>query len=86
MRRHVATPSRLAGGWKDAIEALPAGIELYDADDRLTMVNRTNLAMYPQLADLPPSSGRHSSRWSEPTQRAAAYPLLIHPKSWTLGS
>lgn len=37
---------------EDAIEALPAGFELYDADDRLTMVNRTNLAMYPQLADL----------------------------------
>jgi len=38
---------------EDAIEALPAGFELYDADDRLTLVNRTNLAMYPQLADLP---------------------------------
>ena len=39
---------RLAG----AIEALPAGFELYDADDRLVMVNRKNLEMYPQLADL----------------------------------
>jgi len=38
---------------EDAIEALPAGFELYDADDRLMLVNRTNLAMYPQLADLP---------------------------------
>ena len=38
---------------EDAIEALPAGFELYGADDRLMMVNRTNLQMYPQLADLP---------------------------------
>ena len=37
---------------EDAIEALPAGFELYDADDRLMMVNRTNLRMYPLLADL----------------------------------
>jgi len=38
---------------EDAIEALPAGLELYDAEDRLMMVNRMNLQMYPQLADLP---------------------------------
>jgi len=38
---------------EDAIEALPAGFELYGADDRLMMVNRMNLQMYPQLADLP---------------------------------
>ncbi|MCW5660874.1 MAG: diguanylate cyclase [Burkholderiaceae bacterium] len=37
---------------EDAIEAMPAGFELYDADDRLVMVNRMNLQMYPQLADL----------------------------------
>ena len=37
---------------EDAIEALPAGFELYDADDRLMMVNRMNLQMYPLLADL----------------------------------
>ena len=37
---------------EDAIEALPAGFELYDADDRLMMVNRMNLEMYPLLADL----------------------------------
>jgi diguanylate cyclase (GGDEF)-like protein len=37
---------------EDAIEALPAGFELYDADDRLLMVNRKNVQMYPQLADL----------------------------------
>jgi diguanylate cyclase (GGDEF)-like protein len=38
---------------EDAIEALPAGFELYDADDRLLMVNRMNVQMYPRLADLP---------------------------------
>jgi len=38
---------------EDAIEAMPAGFELYDADDRLVMVNRMNLQMYPLLADLP---------------------------------
>lgn|GEM_PF-843429 len=37
---------------EDAIEALPAGFELYDADDRLMMVNRMNVQMYPLLADL----------------------------------
>ncbi|HEX6722907.1 MAG TPA: diguanylate cyclase, partial [Burkholderiaceae bacterium] len=36
----------------EAIEALPAGFELYDADDRLMMVNRMNIQMYPLLADL----------------------------------
>ena len=37
---------------EDAIEALPAGFELYDADDRLVTVNGMNVQMYPQLADL----------------------------------
>jgi len=37
---------------EDAIEAMPAGFELYDAEDRLVMVNRMNLQMYPLLADL----------------------------------
>ena len=37
---------------EEAIEALPAGFELYDADDRLMMVNRMNVQMYPLLADL----------------------------------
>ena len=37
---------------EDAIEALPAGFELYDADDRLVMVNGMNVQMYPQLADV----------------------------------
>jgi diguanylate cyclase (GGDEF)-like protein len=37
---------------EDAIEAMPAGFELYDAEDRLVMVNRMNLQMYPELADL----------------------------------
>jgi diguanylate cyclase (GGDEF)-like protein len=31
---------------------MPAGFELYDAEDRLVMVNRMNLEMYPQLADV----------------------------------
>jgi diguanylate cyclase (GGDEF)-like protein len=37
---------------EDAIEAMPAGFELYDADDRLVMVNGMNQQMYPLLADL----------------------------------
>jgi diguanylate cyclase (GGDEF)-like protein len=37
---------------EDAIEALPAGFEMYDASDRLVMVNSTNLEMYPLLSDL----------------------------------
>jgi len=36
----------------EAIEALPAGFELYDVDDRLIIVNRTMKALYPQIADL----------------------------------
>lgn len=38
---------------EDAVDALPAGFELYDAEDRLQMVNRTAREMYPQLGDLP---------------------------------
>jgi diguanylate cyclase (GGDEF)-like protein len=37
---------------EDAIEAMPAGFELYDAEDRLILVNGMNLQMYPLLADL----------------------------------
>jgi diguanylate cyclase (GGDEF)-like protein len=36
----------------DAIEALPAGFELYDVEDRLIIVNSTMKALYPQIADL----------------------------------
>jgi diguanylate cyclase (GGDEF)-like protein len=37
---------------EDAIEALPAGFELYDADDRLVMTNQHMLEMYPLIAEL----------------------------------
>lgn len=36
----------------EAIEALPAGFELYDADDRLIIVNSTMKALYPLVADV----------------------------------
>jgi len=36
----------------DAVDALPVGFELYDADDRLVMVNAAATAMYPQLGDI----------------------------------
>lgn len=36
----------------DAIEALPAGFELYDANDRIVLVNSTMKRMYPAVADL----------------------------------
>jgi diguanylate cyclase (GGDEF)-like protein len=36
----------------DAVQALPAGFELYDADDRLVMVNDVMRQMYPRIADL----------------------------------
>ncbi len=36
----------------DAVEALPAGFELYDADDRLVMTNARMRQMYPLIADL----------------------------------
>ena len=36
----------------DAVEALPAGFELYDANDRLVMVNRRMVEMYPLIADV----------------------------------
>jgi diguanylate cyclase (GGDEF)-like protein/PAS domain S-box-containing protein len=36
----------------DAIEALPAGFELYDTEDRMIIVNSTMKALYPQIADL----------------------------------
>jgi diguanylate cyclase (GGDEF)-like protein len=37
----------------DAIDALPAGFELYDADDRLVLTNTLARTMYPLIADLP---------------------------------
>jgi len=37
---------------EDAIEALPAGFELYDADDRLLLSNATMRGMYPRVAHL----------------------------------
>ncbi len=37
---------------EDAIEALPAGFELYDAEDRLVLVNSLVKSQYPLLADL----------------------------------
>jgi diguanylate cyclase (GGDEF)-like protein len=37
---------------EDAIEALPAGFELYDADDRMIAVNSVLKSMYPRIADL----------------------------------
>jgi diguanylate cyclase (GGDEF)-like protein len=37
---------------EDAIEALPAGFELYDAQDRLVLVNSLVKSQYPLLADL----------------------------------
>lgn len=37
---------------EDAIDALPAGFELYDADDRLIATNSLLKAMYPRVADL----------------------------------
>lgn len=36
----------------DAIEALPAGFELWDSDDRLVMTNSVMREIYPQLAHL----------------------------------
>lgn len=47
-----AAEARATERLQDAIEALPAGFELYDADDRLLMVNSTLKAMYPRVADL----------------------------------
>ncbi len=37
---------------EDAIDALPAGFELYDPDDRMVLANRVLRAMYPQIAHL----------------------------------
>lgn len=37
---------------RDAIEALPAGFELYDADDRLVLTNSRMRRMYPLVAHL----------------------------------
>lgn len=42
----------------EAVEALPAGFELYGPDDRLVMVNRRMVEMYPLIADL---ADRHPS-------------------------
>jgi diguanylate cyclase (GGDEF)-like protein len=40
----------------DAVDALPAGFELYDADDRLVAHNAVLARMYPRIAELLPQS------------------------------
>jgi diguanylate cyclase (GGDEF)-like protein len=47
-----AAEARATERLHDAIEALPAGFELYDADDRMVLVNSTMKHMYPAVADL----------------------------------
>lgn len=47
-----AAEARATERLHEAIEALPAGFELYDADDRMVLVNSTMKRMYPAVADL----------------------------------
>lgn len=47
-----AEAARLRERLEDAIEALPAGFELYDAEDRLLLTNQTMRTMYPAIGDL----------------------------------
>ena len=46
---------RIAHRLEDAVEALPAGIEVYDADDRLVLSNSVLRSMYPRIAELMPA-------------------------------
>lgn len=47
-RAEAETAHRLL---RDAIEAIPAGIEVYDEQDRLVLFNRRLAAMYPHVAE-----------------------------------
>lgn len=52
LQRALADAEQARRTLVDAVEALPAGFELYGADDRLVMVNRRMVEMYPLIADL----------------------------------
>lgn len=52
LKQARAAEARATERLHDAIEALPAGFELYDADDRMVLVNSTMKRMYPAVADL----------------------------------
>ncbi|MBA5775876.1 response regulator [Stappia sp. F7233] len=51
-RRLEAAAERQRDTVVTAIETIPDGFALYDADDRLVMVNRRYLEIFPELADL----------------------------------
>jgi diguanylate cyclase (GGDEF)-like protein len=52
LERSRAAEAKATERLHEAIEALPAGFELYDADDRMVLVNSTLKRMYPAVADL----------------------------------
>jgi len=49
-RREIEDMHRLP---RDAIEAMPAAVEVYDRTDRLVVFNQRMLAMYPHMAGQP---------------------------------
>lgn len=58
LQQALADAERARRTLAEAVEALPAGFELYGPDDRLVMVNRRMVEMYPLIADL---ADRHPS-------------------------
>lgn len=48
-REAAAAAQRLL---KDAVDAMPAAVEIYDADDRLTVFNQRMLGLYPYFASI----------------------------------
>lgn len=73
---------RAATRLEDAIEALPAGFELYDAEDRLLMTNRRMLEHFPRVADLARAGLRFEDLVRENARRGGLAEIPVPLEEW----
>jgi PAS domain-containing protein len=73
---------RAAARLEDAIEALPAAFELYDAEDRLVMVNARMLEQFPRIADLARSGWRFEELLREHARRGGLAEVPLPLEEW----
>jgi len=66
----------------EAVEALPAGFELYDADDRLVMTNAMLRQMYPHIGDLWDRGLRFEDLVRANHERGGLGPLALPFEDW----
>ena len=66
----------------DAIEALDEGFEIFDADDRLVLCNRTYLSLWPSVADRIVPGMRFDEIAGAIGEAGAALGALVAPDRW----